>query len=75
MIKLIISLIKYSPQVYLNYRRKSTEGFVIYSIMLDFTGGIMSLTQLILDAVTQDDWSGIIGNPVNFAFHDLKNKK
>ncbi|KAF2665601.1 L-cystine transporter-like protein [Microthyrium microscopicum] len=63
-IKLVCSLIKYCPQVFLNYKRKSTVGWSILNILLDFTGGILSLMQLIIDSSLQGDWSGIIGNPV-----------
>ncbi|CAG8787723.1 11242_t:CDS:2, partial [Dentiscutata erythropus] len=63
-IKLAISLIKYLPQVYLNFRRKSTVGWSIYNILLDFTGGTLSTFQLFLDAYLTDNWSGISGDLV-----------
>jgi cystinosin len=47
--KVIISLIKYIPQVYSNYKRKSTIGWNIHNILLDFTGGILSFIQNIID--------------------------
>ena len=50
-IKATITLIKYSPQVYLNYQRKSTVGWSIANVILDFTGGLFSLLQLIIEAV------------------------
>jgi len=62
-IKIIITLIKYIPQFLLNYRRKSTAGWNIWNIILDLSGGILSLTQLVLDCWNMDDWDGIIGNP------------
>ncbi|CAG8533779.1 3488_t:CDS:2 [Paraglomus brasilianum] len=65
-IKLGLSLIKYIPQAYINYKRKSTVGWSIHNIALDFTGGTLSLLQLILDAYLADDWSGISGDPVKF---------
>jgi hypothetical protein len=34
----------------MNYRRKSTEGWSIGNILLDFTGGILSMLQMILNA-------------------------
>lgn len=34
--------------------------------MLDFTGGVLSIGQLVLDAYISDDWSGISGDPVKF---------
>ncbi|CAG8502426.1 8214_t:CDS:2 [Paraglomus occultum] len=65
-IKLGLSLIKYIPQAYLNYKRKSTVGWSIHNIALDFTGGTLSLLQLILDAYLANDWGGISGDPVKF---------
>ncbi|KAF9085293.1 hypothetical protein BGX23_009799 [Mortierella sp. AD031] len=65
-IKLGISFIKYCPQVYLNYASQSTVGWSIHNILLDFTGGILSIGQLVLDAYISGDWSGISGDPVKF---------
>uniref|UniRef100_A0A7R9ZN24 Cystinosin n=1 Tax=Craspedostauros australis TaxID=1486917 RepID=A0A7R9ZN24_9STRA len=48
-IKIAISLIKYIPQVIQNKQRQSTEGWSIWNIVLDFTGGTLSTAQLILD--------------------------
>lgn len=49
-VKLSITLIKYVPQAFYNYRRKSTVGWSIGNIFLDFTGGILSMLQMILNA-------------------------
>ncbi|KAF9331288.1 hypothetical protein BGZ91_012177 [Linnemannia elongata] len=65
-IKLAISFIKYCPQVYINWAAKSTVGWSIHNILLDFTGGVLSIGQLVLDAYISDDWSGISGDPVKF---------
>jgi len=65
-IKLTTTLTKYIPQVFLNYRRKSTVGWTVYNVLLDFTGGLLSLGQLLLDCWIQNDWSGIAGDPVKF---------
>lgn len=46
--KLLISFLKYLPQFYWNYKRKSTKGWSIMNIMLDFTGGLFSFLQLAL---------------------------
>ncbi|KAI5239869.1 L-cystine transporter-like protein [Aureobasidium subglaciale] len=62
-VKLIITLSKYAPQAWYNYKIKSTAGWAIDMIWLDFIGGIMSLLQLIIDSALQADWSGITGNP------------
>lgn len=50
-VKVFISLIKYIPQVISNYRRKSTEGWNIHNILLDFTGGTFSFGQNIVDTI------------------------
>jgi cystinosin len=49
--KVFISFIKYIPQVYYNWRRKSTEGWSIANILLDFTGGTFSFGQNIVDVL------------------------
>jgi len=66
MVKLAISFIKYCPQVYLNFRRKSTSGWNIWNVLLDFSGGILSVTQIVFDAARKDMWSGITGDPAKF---------
>ena len=76
-VKLGVTMVKYIPQVYLNWRRKSTVGWSIENVLLDFTGGLLSLGQLVFDgwrkgmslhdtANKADDWSGVTGNPVKF---------
>ncbi|XP_011631175.1 cystinosin homolog isoform X1 [Pogonomyrmex barbatus] len=65
-IKLSITLIKYVPQAFYNYRRKSTIGWSIGNIFLDFTGGILSMLQMILNAFNYDDWESIFGDPTKF---------
>lgn len=65
-VKLIITVVKYVPQAWVNYKRKSTVGWSIQQVLLDLTGGILSIAQLILDASFEDDWSGVTGNPVKF---------
>ena len=47
-VKLFITFIKYFPQALMNYRRKSTLGWSIGNILLDFTGGSLSLLQTFL---------------------------
>lgn len=34
----------------MNYRRKSTIGWSIGNVLLDFTGGMLSMLQMILNA-------------------------
>ncbi|KAI9771876.1 MAG: hypothetical protein M1840_001646 [Geoglossum simile] len=65
-VKLVVTFVKYIPQARINYQRQSTVGWSIHQILLDLSGGILSLIQLILDSSLQSDWSGITGNPVKF---------
>jgi cystinosin len=65
-VKLAITLIKYIPQVVLNWQRRSTVGWSISNILLDFTGGSLSVGQSILDASVKSDWSKITGSPIKF---------
>ena len=62
-IKLLITITKYIPQVILNHKRQSTDGWSIWAILLDFMGGILSMLQLVLDCYNLNDWSGISGDP------------
>lgn len=62
-VKLYVTLVKYFPQLTLNWKRKSTRGFSISNILLDFTGGVLSLGQLLLDAgIINKDWSAVTGD-------------
>ena len=47
--KALITLVKYMPQVYLNWKRKSTVGWSLANVLLDFTGGFFSFVQQGLD--------------------------
>lgn len=62
-IKIMVTIGKYVPQALLNQTRKSTVGWNVYNVILDLTGGILSLLQLIGDCADMNDWSGITGNP------------
>ncbi len=44
--KLAISSLKYLPQLYWNYKRKSTAGWSIFNILMDLTGGLFSFGQM-----------------------------
>ncbi|KAF9520392.1 hypothetical protein BS47DRAFT_1323917 [Hydnum rufescens UP504] len=65
--KLYVTIAKFIPQVWNNFRRKSTVGWSIGNIVLDLTGGILSFVQLMIDAYRSDDWTAVTGNPVKFA--------
>ena len=62
---------KYVPQAYVNYKRKSTIGWSIAQILFDLVGGGFSLIQVILDSCYDNDWSGITGNPAKFLLANI----
>lgn len=70
-VKLLITLVKYTPQVIANSRNRSTRGWSIWQILLDLTGGVLSLAQLAIDSYLQQDWSGVTGNPVKFGLGNV----
>ncbi|KAL1584076.1 hypothetical protein WHR41_08154 [Cladosporium halotolerans] len=70
-VKLILTVWKYVPQAFANFRRQSTVGWSITQQLLDFSGGILSLLQLIIDSSLQADWSGLTGNPVKFGLANI----
>ncbi len=55
----------------MNYSRKSTVGWNIDNVVLDFTGGSLSVAQLLLDGWLTNSWSGVSGDPVKFALGNL----
>eukprot|EP01134_Creolimax_fragrantissima_P001987 CFRG1987T1 len=66
-LKVIITITKYIPQALYNYQRKSTVGWSIHNILLDITGGLLSIFQMLLIAYNLNDISGFFGNPAKFA--------
>lgn len=70
-VKVVVTLVKYTPQVLVNWRNQSTRGWSIWQILLDFGGGILSVGQQGIDSYLQRDWSGITGNPVKFALGNV----
>ncbi|XP_014732126.1 PREDICTED: cystinosin isoform X2 [Sturnus vulgaris] len=53
-------------EAYMNFRRKSTEGWSIGNVFLDFTGGSFSLLQMFLQSYNNDEWKLIFGDPTKF---------
>eukprot|EP00929_Paragymnodinium_shiwhaense_P094649 TRINITY_DN5536_c0_g1_i2.p1 TRINITY_DN5536_c0_g1~~TRINITY_DN5536_c0_g1_i2.p1 ORF type:complete len:339 (+),score=43.68 TRINITY_DN5536_c0_g1_i2:57-1073(+) len=70
-VKVAITLIKYCPQVWLNARRKSTVGWNIHNVLLDFFGGMLSVAQLVLDAWLAQDWTAISGDPAKLLLGNI----
>lgn len=69
--KLFITVVKYIPQAWLNFKRKSTENWRIEMILLDFSGGVLSLAQLFIDSSFNQDWSGLTGNPAKLLLSNI----
>jgi len=69
--KLYVSIAKYIPQAWENYSHKSTDGWSIENVLLDFSGGVLSFLQLFVDAARTGDLSSIAGNPVKFGLSIL----
>jgi len=65
-LKLAVTTIKYIPQAWSNYQRKSTSGWSIYTCLLDITGGVLSIVQLLFDGWRSDDWTGVQNNKLKF---------
>jgi cystinosin len=61
-----VTFCKYLPQALMNYRRKSTDGWSIENVILDFIGGVLSITQMILLAYNFNDYGSISGSPTKF---------
>ena len=39
--------------------------------LLDFSGGLLSLLQLVIDSALQADWSGLTGNPIKLGLANI----
>ncbi|WVQ67791.1 uncharacterized protein L199_005996 [Kwoniella botswanensis] len=71
-IKLIISTVKYIPQVVLNWKLRSVEGFAIGQIICDLIGSILSFAQLVISSIlVSHDPQGIIANPAKLGLSFL----
>jgi cystinosin len=70
-VKLIVTATKYVPQAILNYRRKSTVGWSIANILLDFTGGTFSFIQQGIDSAIAGNLTPFTGNPVKLGLSFL----
>lgn len=53
---------QYLPQIWLNYKRKSTEGFHIGGVLLDFSGGVLSILQMDIYCVIDQSSEQLTGN-------------
>ncbi|XP_073903291.1 cystinosin isoform X2 [Castor canadensis] len=53
-------------EAYMNFYYKSTQGWSIGSVFLDFTGGSFSLLQMFLQSYNNNQWTLIFGDPTKF---------
>jgi cystinosin len=70
-IKAFLTVVKYAPQAWLNFQRKSTRGLSILQFTLDLTGAVLSLAQLTIDSVHGGDWSAVLANPAKLALGNV----
>ncbi|KAL2335234.1 hypothetical protein Fmac_016447 [Flemingia macrophylla] len=61
-IQVVMTLIKYFPQTFMNFLRKSTDGFSIGSVLLDFSGGVFNYSQMAVQSIDQGSWVNFYGN-------------
>ncbi|XP_050382791.1 cystinosin homolog [Argentina anserina] len=61
-IQVFMTVIKYTPQAYMNFIRKSTDGLSIFFVLLDFLGGVGSYAQMAVQSIDQDSWVNFYGN-------------
>ncbi|CAL8470528.1 g10070 [Coccomyxa elongata] len=66
-IKLLFTIVKYLPQMWLNHKRRSTAGWNVSNALTDMSGGLFSLSQQILDAYALKDMSILTGDVVKSA--------
>ncbi|XP_038884268.1 cystinosin homolog isoform X4 [Benincasa hispida] len=57
-----MALARLHIQAFLNFTRKSTVGFSIGNIVLDFTGGVGTLAQMSVQSIDQGSWVNFFGN-------------
>lgn len=61
-IQVIMTTIKYIPQAYMNFKRKSTKGWSVYNVILDLVGGVLNFAQMGVQSIDQGTWVNFYGN-------------
>ncbi|BBN04450.1 cystinosin [Marchantia polymorpha subsp. ruderalis] len=61
-IQLVMTAIKYIPQAWFNYQRKSTVGWSIGNIILDLSGGTANIFQMAIQSIDQNSTENFTGN-------------
>jgi cystinosin len=57
-------VVKYTPQVHLNWKRQSTVGYSKLSVVFDAVGGSFSMLQMVFDGLATDNFSEMRGNVI-----------
>ncbi|WZZ53844.1 hypothetical protein YC2023_053951 [Brassica napus] len=61
-LQVCMTCVKYIPQAKMNFTRKSTVGWSIENILLDFTGGVSNYLQMVVQSIDQGSWVNFYGN-------------
>ncbi|KAK1270507.1 hypothetical protein QJS04_geneDACA004196 [Acorus gramineus] len=61
-IQVVMTVIKYTPQAWMNFRRKSTVGFSIGNALFDLLGGVMNFSQMGVQSIDQGNFVNFYGN-------------
>ena len=62
--KFVITVVKFSPQVYMNWKNKNTKGWAIEQVFPDLGGAIFSFLQMVVVSINTHDWNTYFGNPI-----------
>ncbi|KEH25387.1 putative lysosomal cystine transporter [Medicago truncatula] len=60
--QVVLATIKYIPQAFMNFMIKSTDGFSIGNVFLDFCGGMANYAQMVIQSIDQNSWVNFSGN-------------
>ncbi|KAK2366314.1 cystinosin protein [Trifolium repens] len=60
--QVVLATIKYIPQAFMNFMIKSTDGFSIGNVFLDFLGGMANYAQMVTQSIDQNSWVNFSGN-------------
>lgn len=60
--KPLLAVVKCTPQLILNWQRRSTVGWSIGNVYFDFMGGVLSISQLMLDASIAQEFKALTGS-------------
>ncbi|XP_057445610.1 cystinosin homolog [Lotus japonicus] len=61
-IQVCMTVIKYFPQAFMNFLRKTTDGFSVWGVLLDFSGGVFNYSQMAVQSIDQGSSLNFYGN-------------